>query len=170
MSGLSRRGFLQIGLAGAAFLAVTHLLERPAAAADASKAGDSVVRALVPVVLAGALPAAADARSAAVDETVQAFGRAVSGLAPAIRDEIDQLLGTLRLRPARYLLTGLWDPLESASPAEIAGFLSQWRESRFDLLRSGYQALTQLIQASWYDNPRSWPAIGYPGPPVLTAP
>ena len=57
--------------------------------------------------------------------------------------------------------------IESASGKEISQFLARWRVSRFDLLRAGYQALTQLIQASWYDNPTSWSVIGYPGPPRL---
>jgi hypothetical protein len=51
----------------------------------------------------------------------------------------------------------------------VAGFLARWRTSRFDLARAGYQALTQLIQAAWYDNPVAWRAIGYPGPPALAA-
>jgi len=164
---LSRRRFLQVGLAGSAVLAATRFLERPAAAAEAE--GDSVVRALVPVVLAGSLPTDAVARGRAVRETVEAFARAIAGLSPAVRDEIDQLLGTLRFGPTRFALTGLWAPLEEASPAEVAAFLASWRQSRFDLLRAGYQALTQLIQASWYDNPRAWTAIGYPGPPALSS-
>jgi hypothetical protein len=165
---VTRRRFLQVGLAGSAVLAATRLLEHPARAASSAR-GDPVVRALVPVVLDGALPADAASRALAIDETVEAFARAVSGLDPAVRDEIDQLLGTLRLRPSRWALTGLWAPLEDAAPAEIAAFLASWRASGFDLLRAGYQALTQLIQASWYDNPRSWAAIGYPGPPALPA-
>ena len=46
-------------------------------------------------------------------------------------------------------------------------FLTRWRHSRFEIQRAGYQALSQLIQASWYDNPASWATIGYPGPPKL---
>ena len=52
--------------------------------------------------------------------------------------------------------------------AEVAGFLRGWRDSRYELKRSGYRALTQLIQAAWYDNTRAWPVIAYPGPPVLS--
>ena len=35
------------------------------------------------------------------------------------------------------------------------------------LKRSGYRALTQLIQAAWYGNSLSWPSIGYAGPPAV---
>ena len=171
---LTRRRFLQVGLAGVAVLAATRLLERPAPApAAAHRVLDSgstaLVGALAAVVLAGALPVEGGARAQALREVVEAFDRAVSGLSPAVREEIDSLLGLLRFAPARVALAGLRRPLEESSAAEIGAFLDRWRDSRFDLLRAAYQALTQLIQASWYDNPRAWPAIGYPGPPALAA-
>lgn len=37
---------------------------------------------------------------------------------------------------------------------------------RFDLLKSGYAALHDLILGTWYAQPESWAAIGYPGPPL----
>lgn len=168
---LTRRRFLAVGVAGAVVLAATRLLERPAGAAPASRFLDrdsaALIGALVPVVLAGALPAQGTGRDAAVREVVEAFDRAVLGLAPAVRGEIDEMLGLLRFAPSRFLLTGIGVPLEEAGEARIAQFLSRWRGSRFDLLRAGYQALTQLIQASWYGNAGSWGAIGYPGPPKV---
>ncbi len=168
----TRRRFLQVGLAGATVLAAAALLERrkpvsgaPYRVLDPESA--SLVGALVPVVLAGALPDAAPQRQAAIREVVEGFDRAVSGLEPSVRDEIDQLLGVLRFAPTRLALAGMAAPLDQASPQQIARFLTRWRNSRFDLLRAGYQALTQLIQAAWYDNPSAWAAIGYPGPPAL---
>ena len=159
---LSRRRFLQVGLAGAAVLAAARLLERPTPSTG-------MVGALAAVVLAGALPVESGARAQALREVVEAFDRAVAGLSPAVREEIDSVLGLLRFAPSRMVLAGLPRPLEEASAGEIAGFFERWRDSRFDLLRAAYQALTQLIQASWYDNPRAWLAIGYPGPPALAA-
>ena len=169
---LTRRRFLLVGVAGVAVLAATRLLERPArppspASRFLDRDGAALIGALVPVVLAGAIPAQGAERDAAVRDVVEAFDRAVSGLAPAVRAEIDELLGLLRFAPSRYLLTGIGTPLEEADEERIAQFLSRWRTSRFDLLRAGYQALTQLIQASWYGNAASWPAIGYPGPPAI---
>lgn len=167
---LTRRRFLQVGLVGVAVIAIARTLEPrglPAYFRVLDGGSEPLVRALVPVVLAGSLPTREDERVVAIQEVVEAFDRAVSGLSPAIQDEIDDLLGVLRFGPTRLALTGLWAPLETASGAEIAQFLARWRTSRFDLLRAGYQALTQLIQASWYDNPASWDAIGYPGPPSL---
>jgi hypothetical protein len=102
-----------------------------------------------------------------VTEIVAAFDRAVAGLAPAVQEELGQLFSFLHFAPSRAAFTGLWAPLDEAPHAKIEAFLTRWRHSRFDLQRQSYEALTQLIQASWYDNPSSWKAIGYPGPPAL---
>ena len=68
---------------------------------------------------------------------------------------------------ARVLVAGLWPSWDEAGAEDIAGFLARWKESRFDLLRSAYLGLHELIIAAWYGNPRAWPRIGYPGPPEL---
>ncbi len=157
----TRRQFLQVGLAGTIVLLTVPVLSRPGATPRAA------IGALVPVVLAGSLPEEPAARSRAVREVVEAFERAVAGMSPAVQEEIAQLLGLLTFAPTRILFTGLASRVESSSPEALAAFLERWRISRFDLLRAGYQALTQLIQASWFDNPSAWAAIGYPGPPAL---
>jgi hypothetical protein len=168
----SRRQFIQVGLAGAATLAAARWLDgAPAHAAAPFRALDarsaSMVGAIVPVVLAGSLPEGTQARARAVADVVAAFDRAVSGLSPSVQREVEELFSVLRFGPTRLAFTGLWPAIEEATPAEIAAFLRRWRTSRFEIQRAGYQALTQLIQASWYDNPASWAAIGYPGPPPV---
>jgi hypothetical protein len=169
----TRRQLIKVGLAGAAILAGARWLDRPQAVAatpahrflDARSA--AAVAALVPVVLAGALPAEAGAQKQAIGETVAGFDRAVAGLSPAVQKEVDELFAILRFAPARFMFTGLWSSIEESSPEDIAAFLTRWRHSHFDIQRAGYQALTQLLQAAWYGNPASWAAIGYPGAPVI---
>lgn len=161
-----------MGVAGAAVLIAVRALERPLAAPAArhrvlDPASARIVAALAPVVLSGALSASDPARARAVREVVDAFDHAVAGLAPDVQDDISRLLGLLRFAPSRVALTGLWVPLDEAPPEAIARFLSDWRASRFDLLRAGYQALAQLLDAAWYGNDAAWSAIGYPGPPAL---
>jgi hypothetical protein len=170
----TRRQFIKVGLAGAAVLGAVRWLESPQAAPaqnhrflDAS--GVVMIATIVPVVLGSALPEDLPARARAIREVVEAFDRAVSGLSLGVQGEVDQLLGVLRFPPARLAFTGLWSPVEESTNEEIAAFLTRWRHSGFDIQRAGYQALTQLIQASWYDNPASWAGIGYPGPPRLDA-
>jgi hypothetical protein len=157
---IARRRFLQVGVAGAAVLVAARWLER--AAPDGE-----IVAALAPVVLADALPAAPAERAAAIARVVESVEGAILGLAPAAQREVRELFALLRFAPTRLATTGLWKPLPEAAPGDIASFLVRWRDSRFDLLRAGYQGLTQLVQAGWYDDPRSWAAVGYPGPPQL---
>jgi hypothetical protein len=169
----SRRQFIKVGIAGALVFAAARWLDRPGAIAaapgyqflDANTA--AVAAALIPVVLAGALPAEGAARARAIEETTAAFDRAVAGLSPAVRKEVDELFSILRFAPVRLMLTGLWAPVEEASAQDIGAFLRRWRNSSFEIQRAAYQAITQLIQAAWYGNPGSWVFIGYPGAPAI---
>lgn len=167
---ITRRRFIHAGLAGAALLAAVPLVDRARAQPAArlrnlDERSLELLQALVPVVLAGALPAEAATRSQAVAETIEAFDRALSGLDPAIQEEIAQMLGLLVYAPTRIAVAGVWPAWRDASAEEVAAFLRDWRDSRYELKRSGYRALTQLIQAGWYDNPLAWRIIRYPGPP-----
>ncbi len=169
---LTRRQFIKVGLGGAFVLAAARFLEGPLAApANGYRVLDDeaarMLTAVVPAVLAGALPEEAAARARAVRETVEAFDRAVSGLTPSVQEEVAQLFSFLAFAPTRVAFAGLWAPVEESTPEELKTFLARWRSSRFDLQRVSYHALTQLIQASWYGNSASWETIGYPGPPSL---
>ncbi len=169
----TRRQFLKVGLAAGALLAGAGWLAFRGGRApgpgyqwlDARSA--AIVKALVPAVLAGSLPVSPDARREAVRETVAAFDRAVAGLSPAIQAEIAQLFALLGNGAGRFVVAGVRSAWAEAREDEVSAFLHRWRTSRFGLLRAGYQALTQLLQASWYGNPASWARIGYPGPPSL---
>ena len=55
------------------------------------------------------------------------------------------------------------DAARAANPNEFLDAALQTLE----LQRTAYDALHQIIFAAWYGNPRSWPAIGYAGPPEL---
>jgi hypothetical protein len=170
----TRRQFIKVGVAGAAVLAAARWLDAPQAApAKGYRALDArsaaIAAAFIPVVLDGSLPDEPQARARAIGEVVAAFDRAVAGLSPSVQEEMQQLFSVMRFPPTRIALTGLWVAVEDSPREEIAAFLRRWRFSRFDIQRAGYQALTQLLQAAWYDNPSSWLAIGYPGPPSLAA-
>lgn len=169
---MRRRQFIQVGIAGAALLAAARFLDRAQAAHIPSHRfldarGMRTVTALVPVVLAGALPSEENARSAAIRDVVAGFDRAVSQLSIPVQQEMGELFSFLHSPPLRIAFAGLWSPPEESTPEELRDFLSRWRGSRFDLQRASYRALTQLIQAAWYGNSASWPAIDYPGPPSL---
>jgi hypothetical protein len=104
-----------------------------------------------------------------LQELVAGVEKAIAGLPPAMRKEVDQLFSLLSFAPSRALIAGVWSPWHEASPASIGVFLDRWRDSRLALLRSAYGALHQLLFAAWYGNSNAWPAIGYAGPPSLEA-
>lgn len=172
---LSRRRFLAAGTAGGALLALAGgyawMSRRTDRAAPSTLDADAfaVVRAIVPAMLAGALPATAGERATAVEETAAGVARAVAGLPRHARSELHQLFALLANGAGRRMLAGVASGWHAATPAEVDAFLVDWRDSSWSLKRSAYDALHQLVFAAWYANPRSWPAIGYPGPPSLHA-
>ena len=167
---LSRRTFLVTGTAGAAALATGGWLAvrgaRPAPGHALGDAGRRIIAAMVPALLAGALPEGLE-RTSAIDETVQSVDVAIGGLPPATQRELAQLFGLLAFPPARIALAGLARDWPDAATADVAAALAGWQHSRLSLLRSAYDGLHQLVLAAWYGSPRAWTAIGYAGPPVI---
>jgi hypothetical protein len=167
----TRRTFLVAGLVGGAALTAAGwfaaVLRRPdASIGGLAPAARPIVRAIVPAMLGSALPQGSE-RKIAIDETVDGVARAVEGLPPAARAELGQLFALLALAPARRAFAGVAPPWEEATPDEVSAFLDAWSASGWELKRSAYDALHQLVLAAWYGNPRAWPAIGYDGPPNL---
>ena len=172
---VTRRQFIKAGLIGGAALAAAGvfysrgLKETPVAAVSPGLTlkNRPIIAAIVPAILAGALPESGEARSLAIQQTVDSVGVAIAGLSAASQKELEELFTLLSIAPLRMLLAGVWPRWEEASPAEIADFLQGWRKSRLELLRSAYAALHDLVLGAWYGNPDTWEAIGYPGPPEM---
>ena len=171
----TRRTFLKVGIAGVWVLVAARVLDRDVFA-EANQPGsldlkkianrDAVcIAALAGAVLKGALPDDPTARLIASNEVVEAFDRAVAGLPPAVQKEVEELLSLLTFSLSRRWVAGVPKPWDEASEEDVTQFLDNWRQSRFALLRQGYQALVRVIVACWYGNPLSWGRIGYDGPP-----
>ena len=150
----TRRALLQTGAGGAVLLALGGC------AAPANH--DAMLRAVARVMLEGALPNGDDALAAAV----RGVKVAIAGLPPAVQDEVHQLFGLLEFPLTRRFVAGV-GPWDHASDAEVVAFLQRWRTSNAQLLRSGYQALHQLVLSGWYGGDAAWARIGYPGPPRI---
>lgn len=163
---MQRRTFIKTGLVGGALLAVAGgaaVLLRPVppdAAAD--PATRRILRAVMPALLAGALPAQPAARDAALAAGLERTVGAIAGMPLAVRREIGELMMLLDSAPGRWLAgVSEW---ESAPPEQVAAFLQGWRTHRIGLFQAGYHALHDLVLGPWYAEPSTWPALGYPGP------
>ena len=166
----TRRTFLQVGALAALTLAagggiwrLTHPvgpLQRFVLDGEAKAALDAIV----PAMLAGSLPADAAARAAAVSVTTGHVHQAILGLPLMAQKEVQDLFGLLAFAPARRALTGVSGGWANATEAQVGTFLQEWRFHRLAMLQTAYHALHDLIIGSWYADPASWSAIGYPGP------
>jgi hypothetical protein len=166
----SRRSFLKIGgvaalvlAAGGGIYRVVHgpTPPRPFALDDDAKA---VIDAMIPAMLGAALPVDAPARAAAIASSTARVHQTILGLPLASQKELQDLFNLLALGPVRRLLAGVPDAWSKASTLDVAAFLQRWRTHRSSTLAGAYGALHDLILGSWYADPASWAAIGYPGP------
>jgi len=158
----TRREFLKTGVAGALLLNVAGCSRAPG---DGGRA--VVLAALIPVFLEGALPAGDETRSELIARTIAGVEKAIAGLSLSTQKEVGELFDLLSFAPTRMIVAGIWSPWPEATPQAIGEFLESWRHSRFDLLKSGYAALHDLIFGAWYARPDTWAAIHYPGPPKV---
>lgn len=171
---LSRRSLLKVGVLGSAFLATAGIAaslsgcssERPATGMQTLRESDlPFLRALIPVVLTGAVPAGQ--MPAAVDKTLSSLDYSLGHLSPELLKMTQQLFDAMAMVATRGPMTRVWGSWENASPADVHGFLERWRDSSLGLLKMGYASLLQLVLMAWYGNPESWEHCGYPGAPSI---
>jgi hypothetical protein len=165
-----RRTFLKVGALAALTLAAGGGIYRythpPGPLTRFVLDGESkaALDAIIPGMLAGSLPADPAARALAVSATTERVHQAIRGLPLGAQKEVKDLFGLLALAPARRALTGVADGWSHATAAQVGVFLQEWRFHRLAMLQTAYHALHDLIIGSWYADPSSWDAIGYPGP------
>jgi Gluconate 2-dehydrogenase subunit 3 len=86
---------------------------------------------------------------------------------PSVGAELRQLLHLFESGLTGLLTDLRPTPFTRLTAAEKDARLSAWRHSRLALLRTGYQALRRLAQATYYSSPEIYQRVGYPGPPVV---
>ena len=82
------------------------------------------------------------------------------------RTEVRQLLLLFENALPNFLFGGRTRPFTQLDPVEQEAVLTEWRDSRLTVRRTGYLALRGLVLAAYYGNPGTWAAVGYPGPPA----
>ena len=168
--GTNRRTFLKVGALGALALAAGGGIYRythppgPQQRFVLDGEARAAIDAIIPAMLAGALPPDAAARSAAIAATTGRVHQAILGLPLNAQKEVQDLFGLLALSPARRVLTGVSGGWANARPEQVSAFLQEWRFHSLAMLQGAYHALHDLIIGSWYADPSSWDSIGYPGP------
>ena len=165
---LSRRAFLTTGVIAALALAAGGGVYRFMHAAPnrfvLGGEARAAIDAIVPAMLAGALPQDGASRQAAIAAATSGVHQAILGLPLATQKELQDLFGLLALAPARRFVAGVPDGWASASTEQVGVFLQGWRAHRFATLQVAYHALHDLVLGAWYAEPSTWAAIGYPGP------
>lgn len=85
----------------------------------------------------------------------------VARLDPGIRGDVRGLLELLEHSP---LWLGLASPFSALPPQQQDRVLRDWQDSGLALRRQGLQALKSMCFLAYYQDPRSFAAIGYSGP------
>ena len=174
LKSFNRRQLIKAGLFGSAGLLLTELgfnLVHPQDRQKLLGATDvSLFSALAIALLGDSLPSTGQVRHEALEQIGKNIEGAIAGLQPAIQEELMQLLTLLKFPLSRKFLLGISADWTSSTwsqinQVEVEHFLQEWRQSRFLLFRSGYQALHQIVIGSWFASEKSWEFIGYSGPP-----
>jgi len=170
----TRRQFLKVGVSGALLLSTVRIGrgERASGSAEAprqalDRAAREVIAAVIPVMLAGALPIDRSARAERIAATVDGVDSAVGALPAHAQADLQDLFALLGFALTRWFLAGISRPWRDAPAAEIVAFLERWRASDWTLKQQAYRALHDLVMGAFYAEPANWPPIGYPGPPKL---
>ncbi|RHW21212.1 twin-arginine translocation pathway signal protein [Pseudomonas jilinensis] len=171
---LSRRELLKIGAGASLALTTVGLTatlsgcssSRPSSDFEVLRDSDLPVLAALLPALVGNHPALTN-QPQAITATLRQLDISLAHTSAAIQKDVHDLLGLLSLPLTRGPLTGIWGSWEQASPERLEAFLQRWRDSRLEMLRQGYKALSQLLLMAWYALPLSWETTGYPGPPQI---
>jgi hypothetical protein len=162
----TRRRFLQLSGAAAAFAALGRL-PAPAAAAAAGAAGSrffsdaerDVLAAVCERIVDTGEPGAPTARDAGAVARIETL---CAGLDPALSGPLPLLLRAVEWGP--FLFDRRFGRFTRLPAADQDASLRGWMTSRLALRRLGFEALRNLAFLGYYASERTWPWIGYAGP------
>lgn len=166
---MQRRRLLQLGLGGAALLALLGgsvavmqpgLLKGSTLSPNARELMAAVARA----VLDGSWPAGTVEREQALQAHLDRLQQTIDGLPRHVKKELSMLLALLSSAPGRVALAGLHTDWREATVPQLQAALQSMRMSTLALRQQAFLALRELTNASYYADPGTWSLMGYPGP------
>lgn len=164
---MQRRTLLTVGLAGGTMLALvggTLALLRPGRRDGVlTTSGRSMFTAVAQAVLASTLPADPHERARALEAHLVRVQGTIAGMPPNIQAELDELVTIVGSAPGRLALVGLRSDWSSASMAEVTAALQSMRGSSLALRQQAFHALRDITNGSYFADPSTWQAVGYPG-------
>ncbi|HZY20653.1 MAG TPA: hypothetical protein VFE82_19435 [Ramlibacter sp.] len=127
-------------------------------------AGQLVIDRLARAFLDGSLPDEPQRQAIALEGAVERTQALVQALPTHAQDELSRLLALLATPLGRRVVAGLEPEWQRADVRALQRALQSMRTSRLPLRRQVYQALHDMIGASYFSGDDAWPLLGYPGP------
>jgi hypothetical protein len=164
---MRRRTLLTVGIAGGTLLALVGgtlaLLQPGRRDGVLTTSGRSMFSAVAQAVLATTLPADPQLRARALEAHLDRVQATIAGMPPNIQAELDELITIAGSAPGRWALVGLRSDWSSASTTEVAAALQSMRSSSMALRQQAFHALRDITNGSYFADPSTWQAVGYPG-------
>jgi hypothetical protein len=175
-AGLSRRALLRGGLAGVALASLGGIgvALQPSRPRALPSAGLSVLSpaeyATLAAIAERACPAPREGVPGANELDVAAMADAMFANAePDVREGLKLGLRIVESGLAGAVFFERVRPFTHLSGEERDRVLLAMRDSRVSVRRTLFRALTSLASSLYYGDPRTWPSIGYEGPPDPSA-
>lgn len=169
---LGRRGFLVMGLSGAALLAGAGMFawRRPGDLTGVAGPFAVLTQTEAAILLSVARRTLPPGPRFPPPEEVHVAERVDSFLAmshPGVQRDVKRLLSLFDSALFGLVLDGSPSRFRAATPEVQDARLTAWSSSRIALRRTGFRALRRLVGSAYYSSPSTWTAAGYPGPPEL---
>lgn len=165
---LQRRTFLKLGFASAVVLAVAGgavaLMQPGLQQGKLTESSRLIFTRAAQAILAGTLPSDAVRNQLAITDLLDRIDTFIGGTPDHVKAELSQLLGLLGTAAGRLAIVGLSTAWDKVNVSEMTLALQGMRVSSLALRVQVYQALHDIVSASYFSGQESWAVLGYPGP------
>lgn len=161
----TRRGFLRLAGATAAFTALAQVRMAPlalAAADDGERFFDPWETEVLSQIAERMVDTGGEAPPVRETGTVASIDLLCRGLDPALSGQLPMALRLFEYGPILFDFS--FSRFTRMSDAEKDASLRAWADSRLGVRRMGFMALRNLCLLGYYSQPATWKAIGYKGP------